>query len=466
MSIPASIAIKPARKPPAPKTTAERGFVEAFSAGAKELPGDGWVARVRQDAIASFEAMGLPTRRVEAFKYTDLRERLKVAHAPAALSTIAKAITAKQVTAALGALGKIDCHRLVFVDGIYHKAASSIDASNAAFELLPLGGLLAKAPAWLAEKFQAGRLGEGDAVTALNAAFMSDGVLLKIKAGMFATKPVLIVAARSSVEPRSVTMRNIIKAEAGATATVIECHVSLAGAAPQGLTNTLSDVEIEDGANLTHIKCAQQAAGATHLANWIVTVGKAASYRAFQMTSGNGLARNGLVVTMAGEGSKLDISGAFLGREAAHIDTTLVVDHAVPGGESRELFKGVLDERARGVFQGKVIVRPGADKTDGKQMARALMLSPDAEFDSKPELEIYADDVACGHGATVAELDADLMFYCQSRGIPLAQARGLLIEAFIGEAVDKIENEAIREAVMQIARDWLAAEAANPGRDA
>ena len=123
-------------------------------------------------------------------------------------------------------------------------------------------------------------------------------------------------------------------------------------------------------------------------------------------------------MTYGGEDAKLDLSGAFLARGSEHIDTTLVVDHAVPQCESRELFKGVLDDQARGVFQGKIIVRPDAQKTDGKQMAQALMLSPDAEFDCKPELEIYADDVVCGHGATVAEIDDDLMFYCQSRGIP------------------------------------------------
>ena len=130
-----------------------------------------------------------------------------------------------------------------------------------------------------------------------------------------------------------------------------------------------------------------------------------------------------------------------------HVDTTLVVDHAVPHCESRELFKGVLDDRGRGVFQGKIIVRPDAQKTDGKQMAQALMLSPDAEFDSKPELEIYADDVVCGHGTTSAELDGDLLFYCMSRGIPENEARALLIESFVGEALDKVEHDGLRAAL-------------------
>ena len=237
--------------------------------------------------------------------------------------------------------------------------------------------------------------------------------------------------------------------------TMVEAYVAVAGAASKGIVSGLTDVTVADGAKLAHIKCAIDGSSASHLSNVAAKVGADASYRVFQLTAGPQLARNDLTVEMAGTGSKLDISGAFLARGTAHIDTTLVVDHKVPHCESRELFKGVLADRARGVFQGKIIVRPGAEKTDGKQMARALLLSQDAEFDSKPELEIYADDVACGHGATVTELDENLMFYCRSRGIPEAQARGLLIEAFIGEAIEKIEHEAVREALMELARRWL-----------
>src|SRR4029078_5658358 len=193
----------------------------------------------------------------------------------------------------------------------------------------------------------------------------------------------------------------------------------------------------------------------THLANWIVMLEEAVNYRGFHKTAGAALARSQIFATYKGQHSKLDLSGVFLGRGSDHIDTTLVVDPAVPHCVSRELFKGVLDDRARGIFQGKVIVRPDAQKSDGKQMAQVLMLSPDAEFDSKPELEIYADDVICGHGSTAAELDEDLLFYMRARGIPREKARALLIESFVGEAFDKIENDAVREAMFAIATDWL-----------
>ena len=223
----------------------------------------------------------------------------------------------------------------------------------------------------------------------------------------------------------------------------------------------LTDVTVADGATLDHVCCTGTGVSAAHLSTIVAKVGADAVYRVFQLTASTGLVRNGLNVTLAGTGSKLDVSGAFLARGREHVDTTLVVDHVVRDCESRELFKGVLDGRARGVFQGKIIVQPGADGTDGKQMAKALMLSEDAEFDSKPELEIFADDVACGHGATCAELDPELMFYCRSRGIPETEARALLIEAFIGEAIDKVGDEAVRSALLAVAQSWLREEAAH-----
>jgi Fe-S cluster assembly protein SufD len=236
--------------------------------------------------------------------------------------------------------------------------------------------------------------------------------------------------------------------------------MALRGAAP-GQANTLSDVVIGDGARLTHIKCTLAGETGSHLATWLTTLGQGSAYHAFQLTASTGLVRNTLFAAFKGEAAKLDISGAFLGRASEHIDTTLVVDHAVPGCESRELFKGVLADRAHGVFQGKVIVRPHAQKSDGKQMAQVLMLSPDAEFDSKPELEIHADDVVCGHGSTAAEIDEDLLFYLRARGIPAAEARALLVESFIGEAIDKVEDERLRAALSEIAKRRLAGVAAS-----
>jgi Fe-S cluster assembly protein SufD len=269
------------------------------------------------------------------------------------------------------------------------------------------------------------------------------------------TKPLLLVFVRAGKERRLITTRNTIGLGAGARATIVEVHVTLEGAA-EGQANTLSEVALADGSHLAHVKCTLGGEEESHLATWLTTLGKEAGYRAFQLTAETGLVRNNVFATFKGQGAKLDISGCFLGRGTEHVDTTLLIDHAVPGCESRELFKGVLADRAHGVFQGKVVVRPDAQKTDGKQMAQVLMLSEDAEFDSKPELEINADDVICGHGSTAAEIDKDLLFYLRARGISLGEARALLIESFIGEALEKVEDERLREALSAIANGRLA----------
>ena len=435
------------------KTKAEQALTQSFEAVASRLPGGRAVAEARKAAIGVFSALGLPHRRIEQWKYTDLRSALKEA-LPPATGEQAK-VTAQEIDGALESLAGLDAVRLVFVDGLYRPELSSADAI-AGLEMSSFGSALAKSAGRDGEVLSRATAPGQEAVIALNTAFMTDGAVIRIADGAELAKPLLLVFATASRQGRLVTTRNIVKLGAGARATIIEVHVALPGAA-QGQVNALSEVALADGAQLTHVKCTLAGEAASHLATWMTTLGANAGYRAFQLTAATGLARNSVFALFEGEGAKLDISGAFLGRGSEHIDTTLVVDHAVPGGESRELFKGVLADRARGVFQGKVIVRPNAQKTDGKQMAQALLLSPDAEFDSKPELEIFADDVVCGHGSTSAEIDEDLLFYMLSRGIPRGEARALLIESFIGEAIDKVEDESLREALSAMAKSRLAA---------
>lgn len=184
-------------------------------------------------------------------------------------------------------------------------------------------------------------------------------------------------------------------------------------------------------------------------------MGPRASYQAFQFTAGAHLSRNQLFINMDGEGAVVNANGVYLLKGIQHCDTRLVVDHAKPGCESRELFKCVLDDQSKGVFQGKLVVRPCAQKTDGKQMAQALLLGKAAEFNSKPELEIYADDVVCGHGSTSGQIDEELLFYLKARGIPDNQAQALLITAFVGEAVESISNVKLRDFIMDFTSDWL-----------
>jgi Fe-S cluster assembly protein SufD len=431
------------------RTKAEQAYSESFEAVAARLPGDRSVADVRKAAIGAFAGLGLPHRRIEEWKYTDLRSALKETPAPAIGDRTP--VTTAQVDTALAALAGLDAYRIVLVNGVFRPELSAAGVLQGV-EVHSLAQALGRPGAALVRPEALGQ----EAVIALNTAFATDGACIRVGKGARPAKPVLLVFVRAGSEPRLVTTRNSLEVADGAQVSIIEAHVALPGAAG-GQANTLSQISVGDRAAVAHVKCTLEGAGTSHIAGWLAQLGAACRYRAFHLTAGTGLVRNNVAVTFKGEGAKLDISGTFLGGGSEHVDTTLVIDHAVPACESRELFKGVLADRARGVFQGKVIVRPDAQKTDGKQMAQALMLSEDAEFDSKPELEIYADDVICGHGSTAAEIDERLLFYMRSRGIPLEEARRLLIESFVGEALDKVEDESVREALAAIAAGRLAA---------
>ena len=432
------------------KTKVEQALTENFAAVEDKLPGGPDVRKVRDAAIGRFSALGLPSRRIEAWKYTDLRNALKEV---LPLRTNDKTpVTAAEVTASLGLLAAIDAHRMVFVNGAYRKDLTKLGTENG----IDVGSLAEALSSTEAGALLSAEGRDDDPVLALNAAYSADGAVVRIADKAKIDKPLVLVFVRAGTEPCFSAARNVVSIGKGAHVTLIEAFVTLPGASQAGHENLVTKLSVGEGASVAHIKSTNDAASGTHLANWLVDLGANATYNGFHFTSGCKLVRNQVGVTFKGENANLDLSGTFLARGNQHIDTTLVVNHAVPHGTSRELFKGVLEDEGRGVFQGKVIVQPDAQKTDGKQMAQVLMLSPFAEFDSKPELEIYADDVVCGHGSTSTDLDEDLLFYCRSRGIPEAQARSLLIESFIGEAVAKVERDDVREALAEVARRWLA----------
>ena len=435
------------------KTKFEQSLTEQFNHVSARLPGGAAVGVARKAALGRFSALGLPNRRIEEWKYTDLRNALKEPLA-VAVDDDTK-VTVADLIVALGPLAHLEGPRIVFVNGGWRRELSNLEGAEG-IEVAALGATLTAAQDKIGEAL-AGTTGpDNDAVLALNTAYMTDGAVVRVGDGVEVGKPLLLVFMRAGNEGRFVATRNVVSIGKGAAATIVEAFIGLPGSTTEGQHNSATEIHVGDNARVTHVKIAADTGKATHLSNWMVGLGAEAVYRGFQLNQGLGLARNQIFATYHGEGAKLDLSGLFLGRGTEHIDTTLVVDHAVPRCESRELYKGVLDGEARGIFQGKVIVRPDAQKTDGKQMAQVLMLSPDAEFDSKPELEIYADDVVCGHGSTAAELDTDLLFYLRARGIPLDTARSMLIESFVGEALDRIEHEGVREVVLEFARGWLA----------
>jgi Fe-S cluster assembly protein SufD len=246
--------------------------------------------------------------------------------------------------------------------------------------------------------------------------------------------------------------------EQGARVMLVESHEGAQDlGAREYQVNTALELSVADRAHVDHIKITAEGDRALHLSSLMASIGAHARFNTFAFTTGGAVVRNQLFLRFAGECTVANIRGATLLRGRQHADVTLVADHAVANCQSREVFKTVLDDESRGVFQGKIIVRPHAQKTDAKMASHALLLSDDAEADNKPELEIFADDVQCGHGATAGALDDDLLFYLRARGIPMKEAEALLIQAFIGDAVEGIEHAGLREALMEHAGRWLAA---------
>jgi Fe-S cluster assembly protein SufD len=286
-------------------------------------------------------------------------------------------------------------------------------------------------------------------VLEMNKAFAADGVVIEIASNIDA--PVALVMLATEAEARTIATRNRIKVAEGASATLFEIHLG------EGdyLTNSVIDVALGAGAKLDRVKLEIESRDAIHLAHARITVGREAVLRDFTLTSGARVNRQNGTITFTGEKADAKVAGSFLLSGKQHADTRLVIDHQVPKCVSREIFKCVMDDRARGIFQGKVIVRPDAQKTDGKQSSHGLLLSESAEFDAKPELEIYADDVVCGHGATSGDIDHNHLFYLRSRGIPESEAKSMLIGAFVGEAFDTISHEDVRDALTSFARTWL-----------
>lgn len=427
-------------------TPSEQRYVDLYSSVAERLPG----ARLaqlrawREAALDRFAAQGMPHRRVEEWKYTDLRVLMPEVHP---LAGLLPAIAADlSIEAAIGtALAHLDAYRAVFVDGMFRPDLSTVEAAaGVTFE--PLRAMLEResSAALALEKFPPL---ERDIIADLATAFATDGAILSVAPGVRLEKPLHLIFAAGETAPKLVATQNAIVIGEGAEVSLIETHVAAAGQAFDAVRLTLGA-----DATLNHVRVNS---GAKQLASASVNIGPQARYNPLQVTLDGFLTRAQIRIHFGGPGSCCHYAGAMMLRGHAHADFTLVVDHAAEGCESRELVKAVVDGRSRGVFQGKVIVERGAQKTDGKQMANALLLSDEAEFDSKPELEIFADDVACGHGSTAGQLDEDLMFYLRARGIPEAEARALLIAAFIGEALDGIENESLRAALQEKVDAWL-----------
>lgn len=436
----------------------ETPIVETLIRGGGD--GTGALGELRAAGAHAFAAAGVPTRRQEAWKYTGLTALGKHAFGTADATPDDAA-----VANAAGAL-EIDVFRLVLVNGRFRADLSDLEGLPADVFAGGLSDALAGATGeQLAALIGRGVTLEHMPMAALNTAHLGDGAVVHVPAGVSVEKPfhiVMVTAGASDGEATAAHPRVLVVLDENAQATVIEGHVGLGGGTT--LNNGVAEIFVGRGAHLGHYKWQGEDAGAFHVWATAVHCAGRSVYDGFVLQTGQGLARNEVRVTLDGERIEANVNGAYVGAGDAHIDNTTFIDHARPNSVSRETYKGVLADGARGVFQGKILVRPDAQGTDGHQLNRALLLSRSAEIDSKPELEIYADDVKCSHGATAGELDETELFYLRSRGIDEETARAILVKAFLAEALEKIGREPVREAFTRIVEDRL--DRAIAGKDA
>jgi len=427
------------------RTAAETALAVNFAAAKASLPGVNAVAALREEAFRRFEAGGLPSRRIEEWKYTDLRALMREAKPLAPLPDAAARRWAAE-SAAL--LASIDARRIVFVDGSFVPELSDLSDIEPGLSIRSMASALEAG-----DRRVLTRMGPvsptADTAIALNTALMRDGAVIDVAAGVALARPIHLVFVAARKEASAVFTRSLAIIGKGARAMLVESHE---GSSEQQV-NTAMELDVADEAHVDHVKIT--AAGALHVSTMMAAVGAHSRFNEFLFTAGAAVVRNQLFIRFAGAGTIAGIRGASLLNGNQHADTTLLVDHAAEGCTSRETFKSVLDGESRGVFQGKIIVRPGAQKTDAKMATHALLLSDTAESDNKPELEIFADDVQCGHGATSGALDEDLLFYLRARGIAQPEAEALLIQAFVGEAVEGIEHAGLRDVLMEQVVKWL-----------
>ncbi|MEX0841896.1 MAG: Fe-S cluster assembly protein SufD [Xanthobacteraceae bacterium] len=432
------------------KTAAELALAETFAALKGMLPGAGEVAKLREAAFRNFDARGLPHRRVEEWKYTDLRALMREAKPLAPPPDAAAKARAK---AAGKLVGDVECRRVVFVNGVFVPELSDLAGLEKGVTIRPMAQALASGDPLIAQ-YLGKAVGADDVAVALNTALMGDGAVIHVAAGAAVDRPLHLMFVGPDTSS-SIFTRSLAVVEEGARAMLIESHEGGADADYQ--VNAALELVVRDKAHVDHVKLIGEGAKALHVSTLMATVGAHARFNTFSFTTGGAAVRNQMFLLLAGEETVAGSRGVNLLKGRQHADNTLIVDHAVPGCQSRELFKSVLDGDSHGIFQGKIVVRPGAQKTDARMMTQALLLSERAEAANKPELEIFADDVQCGHGATAGALDQNLLFYLRARGIPKKEAEALLIQSFVGEAIEGIEHAGLREVLMEAVTAWLAA---------
>ncbi len=411
-------------------SVAETALCEAYDHAIGDLPGDGAVLAARDTLISDFKDAGLPTRRVEAWHYTDLKALLRAVPAFDPAASAAKTSPLVEGSTVLSVVNGVADTRAT-VEGVTVRTFKDALADGTAAEGL------------------AARDGD-DAIGRINGSFVRDGFVLDIAAGTELEAPLEIQTVQNAGQTHT---RFPVTFGAGAKGTVIERHTAVGETA--ALVTSISDIALGDGADITWVILQTQGVADTHLGQIRITLGADAQLRLYVINAGGKLVRQEIHVVVAGEGADLKLRGINLLGGETHNDVTFTVGHDVPNTTSTEVIRNVIFDRARGVFQGQIRVAPDAQKTDAKMSCNTLLLSDEADFSAKPELEIFADDVQCGHGATVIDIDHVQLFYLMARGIPENKARAMLVNAFVAEIVEELEDEPLVEALEGVIAAWL-----------
>jgi len=412
------------------------------------LPGHdlAWLRAWRRRGIEQFMEKGFPTQRQEDWKYTDVRAIAARRFVP----TVPPAAALAAPLPGFGLGGPV----LVFLDGHYCAALSALPRTDGV-HLTSVAQLLddnaEEIEPWLGRRTQTSQCGFG----ALNSALMQDGALVRVQCGAALSAPIELLFIATGAPDAAIYVRNVIIAEAGSEACVVENY--LASGPGTYLTNAVTEVTMETGARLEHYRIEREARAAYHIGASAVHVGHDCRYASHSVTLGGRIARHELGCVLASEGAECALNGFYAGNGRQHMDHATRIDHRVAHCVSREWYKGVLDDQARGVFSGRVVVHPGAQHTDAGQSNHNLLLSPGAEADSRPQFEIYADDVKCAHGAATGSLDPEALFYLRTRGVDEALARRMLIQGFAADVLARMRLAPVRAALERsITERWAA----------
>jgi len=412
-------------------TGATANLLPEFERVFARLPGDARVTERRRAALARFAASGFPSQRDEAWRYTSTAGLARRQHSVAVDAPMDPA----RARAALAAAGAWDGPQCVFVDGI-HRPDLSAAVAAVGLQFRPFATAVAE-DSRLGERIAGWGAEEPAPMIALNAAFAADGVVIDVADGAEPADPLrLLFVMTAGVRDRAIFPRVIVRAGQRSRLIVVEQYLGEPGA--DGFTNTVTQIHAAEGARVAHYRLQDESAKAYHVGNLIVNQERASEVVSHSLSFGALMARQDIHVMLRGPDSSVTLNGLYMAEGRQHVDHHTRIDHFEPGTRSEEYYKGILGGHGRGVFNGKVVVHPNAVKTDAQQSNKNLLLSRDAEVDTKPELEIYADDVKCAHGATVGQLDEDALFYLRSRGLDESAARALLTYAFAGDVLGRL----------------------------